>query len=73
MTWRAPGEEFDPKCTIPTVEQAGVSVMVWGCFTRQGVRKLCVLDRIMARYYCRDILEQSHQLSINHFNIFDAI
>ena len=42
MIWRTPREEFDPKCTIPTIKQGGVLVMIWGCFTRQEVRKLCV-------------------------------
>ena len=42
MIWRAPLEKFDPKRTIPTVKHSGDSVIVWGCFTRQGVGKLCV-------------------------------
>ena len=42
MVWRTPGEEFDPKCTVPTVKHAGGSVMVWGCFTRRRVGKLIV-------------------------------
>ena len=51
MVQRTPGEEFDPKCTVPTVKHSGGSVMVWDCFTRRGVGKLCVLDRIMDRFY----------------------
>ena len=54
MVWRTPHEEFDPKCIVPTVKYAGGSVMVWGCFTRRRVEKLCVLDRIMNRFYYRD-------------------
>ena len=42
MVWGTPLEEFDPKCTIPTIEQGGDLVMIWGCFIRQGVGKLCV-------------------------------
>ena len=67
MVWRTPREEFDPKCTVPTVKHGGGSVMVWGCFTRRGVGKLCVLDRIMDRFYYRDILEQNLLPSIDHF------
>ena len=33
MVWRTSREEFDPKCTIPTIEHGGGLVMVWGCFT----------------------------------------
>ena len=58
MVWRTPREGFDPKCTALTVKHAGGSVMVWGCFTRRGVGKLSVLDRIMDKFYYRDILEQ---------------
>ena len=67
MVWRTPREEFDPKCTVPTVKHSGGSVMVWGCFTSRGVGKLCVLDLIMDRFYYRDILEQNLLPSIDHF------
>ena len=29
MVWRTPREEFDPKCTVPTVKHGGGLVMVW--------------------------------------------
>ena len=67
MVWRTPHEEFDPKCTVSTVKPGGGSVMVWGCFTRRRVGKLCVLDRTMDRFYYRNILEQNLLLSIDHF------
>ena len=67
MVWRTPREEFDPKCTVPTVKHGGGSVMVWGCFTRRRVGKLCVLDRIMDSFYYRDILERNLLPSIDHF------
>ena len=67
MVWRTPGEEFDRKCTMPTVKHGSGLVMFWGCFTCRGVGKLCVLDRIMDRFYYRDILEQNLFPSIDHF------
>ena len=67
MVWRTPCEEFDPKCTVPTVKHGGGSVMVWSCFTCRGVGKLCVVDRIMDRFCYRDILEQKLFPSIDHF------
>ena len=51
MIWRIAREGFDPNCTILTIKQGGGSVMIWGCFTRQGVGKLYVLDRIMDKFY----------------------
>jgi hypothetical protein len=69
MVWRTPREEFDPKFTIPTVKHSGVLVMVWSCSIRQGVGKLCVLDRIMDRFHYRDILEKNLSPSINHFKL----
>ena len=47
MVWRSRYEESDPKCTVPTVKHGGGSVMVWSCFTKTGVGKLCILDRIL--------------------------
>ena len=69
MVWRIPREEFDPKCTIPTTKHSDGSVMVWGCFTRQRVGKLCILNCIMDSCYYRDILKQNLQLSTNRFNL----
>ena len=37
MVWRAPKEEFQPACTVPTVKHGGGNVKVWGCFTWNGV------------------------------------
>ena len=51
MVWRTPREQFHPKYTVPTVKHAGGSVMVWSCFIRRRIGKLCVLDRIMDRFY----------------------
>uniref|UniRef100_A0A1I7WE78 Transposable element Tc1 transposase n=1 Tax=Heterorhabditis bacteriophora TaxID=37862 RepID=A0A1I7WE78_HETBA len=37
---RRPGEEFMPKCTIPSIKHGGGSVMVWVAFNRNGARIL---------------------------------
>ena len=42
MVWRTPRKEFDPKCTIPMIQQSDGSVMIWDCFSSQEVGKLCV-------------------------------
>ena len=67
MVWRTPREEFYPQCTVPTVKYGGSPVMVWGCFTRRGIGKLCVLDRITDRFCYWEILEQNLLPSIDHF------
>ena len=45
------------------------AAVVWSCFIRQRIGKLCLLDDIMNRFYCRDILEQNLQSSINHVRL----
>ena len=59
MVCRISDEEFDPEYTILTVKHRSGSVIVWGCFIRQGVGKLYLLDRTMDSFYYRDILEQN--------------
>jgi hypothetical protein len=44
MVWSTPREEFKPKSTILMVNPDDGSVIVCGCFTSRGGRKLCVLD-----------------------------
>ena len=59
MVWSSRYEEFDPKCTVPIVKHGGDSVMVWGCFTKKRVGKLCILDRRMNRFYYQQILKEN--------------
>uniref|UniRef100_A0A1I7XEV3 DDE_3 domain-containing protein n=1 Tax=Heterorhabditis bacteriophora TaxID=37862 RepID=A0A1I7XEV3_HETBA len=44
---RRPGEEFMPKCTIPTIKHGGGSVMVWAAFNRNGPGPLHIAEGIM--------------------------
>ena len=44
MVWRSTMEEYDPKCTVPTVKHNGGSVMLWACFSRSGVGNLCFIE-----------------------------
>ena len=37
-------EEYDPKCTVPTVKHNGGSVMVWDHFSRSSVGNLCFIE-----------------------------
>ena len=69
MVWRTRKEEFDPKCTVPTVKYGGGSVMVWGCFTKSGVGRLFILDRTMDRFYYRKILEDNLLPSVQQLGL----
>uniref|UniRef100_A0A1I7WPC1 DDE-1 domain-containing protein n=1 Tax=Heterorhabditis bacteriophora TaxID=37862 RepID=A0A1I7WPC1_HETBA len=44
---RRPGEEFMPKCTIPTINHGGGSVMAWAAFSRNGLGPLHIAEGIM--------------------------
>ena len=52
---------------VPTVKHGGGSLTVWRCFTRKGTGQLCILDRVMDRFYYHDILEQHLLSSIKKF------
>ena len=59
IVWCTPRETFDFQCIVPTGKHGGNSITVWGCFTRQGIGKLHILDRTMDRCYYRKILERA--------------
>ena len=59
IVWRTPKEEFDPKCTVPTVKHGGGSVNVWGCFAWNGVGNLVFIEGNMTGEMYKDILAQN--------------
>ena len=59
MMWRSMMEEYDPKCTVPTVKHNGGSAMVWGCFSRSGIGNLCFIEGNMDRFLYREILRKN--------------
>lgn len=55
---RKPGERFKSKCIAPTVKHGGGSVMVWGCFSFEGVGELFKINGIMKKEQYRQILQR---------------
>ena len=51
-------EEYNPKCTVPTVKHNGGSGMVWACFSRTGVGNLCFIEGNMDQFLYREILRK---------------
>lgn len=55
--WRRPHEKYDVECLIPTFKSGQDGIMVWGCFTYNGLGPLVRLEgRINAAAYI-DVLD----------------
>ena len=57
--WRKDGEVYSPKNTIPTVKFGGGSIMIWGCFSAQGVGNMSVIDGTMNAESYKKILQEN--------------
>ncbi|KAM7413839.1 hypothetical protein PAMA_018907 [Pampus argenteus] len=55
--WRKPGTAHHLSNTIPTVKH-GSSIMLWGCFSAAGTRRLVAIEAKMNAAKYRDILEK---------------
>ena len=69
MVWQMPKEEFDPKCTVPTVKHAAGNVKCWSCFSAAGVGTLVFIDGNMIGNMYRDILEKNLFESVKKLNL----
>lgn len=56
---RPKGKKYDIKYQVPTIKHGGGNVMVWGCFSRDGVGPLHKIDGIMDRFVYADILKNN--------------
>ncbi len=57
--FRRKNAELHPKNTIPTVKHGGENIMLWGCFSAKGPRRLiCVKERMNGAMY-REILSEN--------------
>lgn len=54
---RPVGKRMDPKYQLPTVKHGGGSVMVWGCFSRDGVGPIHRIEGIMDQVVYKGIIK----------------
>lgn len=54
---RPKGERLNPKYCKATVKHGGGNILVWGCFSGQGIGPIHKIDGIMDRFMYRDILK----------------
>ncbi len=57
--WRKLSTAFNSRNCVPTVKHGGGSLMVWGCFSYEGVGKLVFIDGIMDKYQYKRILAEN--------------
>lgn len=70
--WREPGSGLKPQHLSGTVKHGGGSVMVWGCFSYQGVGRLVFIDGVMdAARYCsilsENLLSSASEMGLSEF------
>lgn len=53
---RPDNQRTNPRYMVPTMKHGGGNIMVWGCFSRDGVGPLHRIDGIMDKEMYRDIL-----------------
>ncbi|KAK3561480.1 hypothetical protein QTP86_003902 [Hemibagrus guttatus] len=57
--WRRKNAELHPKNTIPTVKHGGGNIMLWGCFSAKGPRRLIRVKERMNGAMYREILSKN--------------
>lgn len=61
--WRKKGERYSEKNLSPTVKYGGGSLMLWGCFSAEGVGELNFIEGIMDKYKYMEILKKNLKIS----------
>ena len=69
--WRKSGTSLDIKNCVPTIKHGGGSIMVWGCFSYNGVGKLHFIDGTMDRFQYKRILVENLEASREMLDLMD--
>jgi hypothetical protein len=67
--WTRPGTSLRDSQVQPTVKYGGGGIMVWGCFTAQGVGDFCrIVGHLNAKLY-RQILNNEMMGTLKHYHL----
>lgn len=66
---RRVGQRYQIRFTKPTVKFGGGSLMLWGCFSRNGVGSLVIIDGNLDQHKYRTLLEDNLQYSADLMGI----
>src|SRR5215469_7285447 len=61
-TWRKVGYRYHTNHLIPTVKHSGGGVMVWSCFSWEGLGPLIIVDGIMNGVKYRTMLSEVKEI-----------
>lgn len=67
--WRRIGQQLGKEQIKPTVKHGGGSIMVWGCFTSQGVGYLCRINEGLDGNLYREILDEEFKNTLLWYNL----
>lgn len=69
--WRKTGEELEDRHLQKTVKHGGGNIMVWGCFSWEGVGQLVKIDGIMTADTYINILRENLEVSLIRLGLED--
>lgn len=71
--WCEPSQRLKSKCIQSTVKHGGGSLMVWGCFSSNGVGQLVKIDEKMTGQYYVNLLKKNLKPSARIMNLNEFV